>query len=411
MNIDDLRKLIQEVKLQEALKSGIKQIEHPFKAFFILGPAGSGKTFMKDFMGLPQSFVPINTDDAVEKVFPKFGLSLKFQDPPSGEEYDQKQEVRKLLQQAVSDKTKRKINQALPLLFDTTGANPKKMKQIMRQLVDIGYDVAVFTINVPPEFSVETDQYRDRTVGSEIAQQVTNAYQKNVVDQGTYAQMKGERGITILNDNPYPNLFNVNTGEYRRIMNKKHPRYGEIAFDLDILKQDEMELKDPKGKDEPEEMINPFEGVTWEGAKQILDNAQEKLQAWVSQRDPQNPTGREVLKALEYVQDQGVAEYGNQITDLVQYALWADENDKELPKTVENALQIIFDVKTFQQKLKKSVPSDKFPTSPQTVKTAKGDVEVPPELLPRFGQKGAPTIQQLTREQLLEIINWVKNNT
>ena len=411
MNINDLRKLIQEIKLQEALQSGIKQVKHPFKAFFILGPAGSGKTFMKDFMGLPQSFVQINTDDAVEKVFPKFGLSLKFQDPPSGEEYDQKQEVRKLLQQAVSDKTKRKINQALPLLFDTTGENPKKMKQIMRQLVDIGYDVAVFTINVPPEFSVETDQYRDRTVGSEIAQQVTNAYQKNVVDQGTYTQMKGERGITILNDNPYPNHFNVNTGEYRRIMNKKHPRYGEIAFDLGILGQRKMELKDPKGKDKPKEMWNPFEGVTWESAKQILDDAQEKLQAWVSERAPQNPTGREVLKALEYVQDQGVADYGDQITDLVQYALWADENEKELPETVQNALQIIFDIEAFQGKVAGAVPSDKFPSSPQTVKTAKGDVEVPPELLPRFGQKGAPTIQQLTREQLLEIINWVKNNT
>ena len=411
MNIDDLRKLIQEVKLQEALQSGIKQVDHPFKAFFILGPAGSGKTFMKDFMGLPQSFVQINTDDAVEKVFPKFGLTLKFQDPDSGEEYDQKQEVRKLLQQAVSDKTKRKINQALPLLFDTTGENPKKMKQIMRQLVDIGYDVAVFTINVPPEFSVETDQYRDRTVGSEIAQQVTNAYQKNVVNYGTYAQMEGERGITILNNNPYPNLFNVNTGEYRRIMNKKNPRYGEIAFDLDILKQRKMKLKDPKGKDEPKEMINPFKGVTWESAKQILDDAQEKLQAWVSERDPQNPTGREVLKALEYVQDQGIADYGDQITDLVQYALWADENDKDLPETVQNALQVIFDVEAFQGKLAGAVPSDKFPSSPQTVKTAKGDVEVPPELLPRFGQKGAPTIQQLTREQLMEIINWIKINS
>jgi len=411
MNINDLRKLIQEVKLQEALKSGIKQIEHPFKAFFILGPAGSGKTFMKDFMGLPQSFVQINTDEAVEKVFPKFGLSLKFQEPPSGEEYDKKQEVRKLLQQAVSDKTKRKINQALPLLFDTTGENPKKMKRIMRQLVDIGYDVAVFTINVPPEFSVEEDRERKRTVGSKIAQKVTNDYQKNVVGQGAYAQMEGERGITILNLNPYPNLFDVNTGEYRTIRREDHPRYGEIAFDLDILKQDKMKLKDPKGKDEPEEMINPFEGVTWESAKQILDQAKEKLQAWVSQRDPQNPTGKEVLQALEYVQDQGVADYGDQITDLVQYALWADENDKELPRTVENALQIVFDVKTFQQKLKKSVPSDKFPDSPQTVKTDKGDVEVPPELLPRFGQKGAPTIQQLTREQLLEIINWIKINS
>ena len=399
MNIDDLRKLIQEVKLQEALQSGIKQVEHPFKAFFILGPAGSGKTFTKNILGLPQSFVPINTDDAVEKVFPKFGLTLKFQDPPSGEEYDQKQEVRKLLQQAVSDKTKRKINQALPLLFDTTGENPNKMKQIMRQLVDIGYDVAVFTINVPPEYSVETDAKRERTVGSKIAQQVTNAYQKNVVDQGTYAQMEGERGITILNANPYPNLFDVRTGELRP------------DFDPSVLQNDRMELKDPDGEADSEFMRNPFKGASWDKASAILENAKEKLQAWVSQRDPQNPTGREVLKALEYVQDQGVADYGDQITDLVQYALWAGENDKELPKTVQNALQIIFDVEAFQEKVAGAVPSDKFPTSPQTVKTAKGDVEVPPELLPRFGQKGAPTIQQLTREQLMEIINWVRNNS
>ena len=70
MNIDDLRKLIQEVKLREALQSGIKQVEHPFKAFFILGPAGSGKTFIKDAaLKLPDSFVSVNTDEAIEKVF------------------------------------------------------------------------------------------------------------------------------------------------------------------------------------------------------------------------------------------------------------------------------------------------------------------------------------------------------
>ena len=64
-----------------------------------------------------------------------------------------------------------------------------------------------------------------------------------------------------------------------------------------------------------------------------------------------------------------------------------------------------------QEKVAGAVPSEKFPSSPRTVKTAKGDVEVPPELLPRCGQKGAPTIQQLTREQLMEIINWVRNNS
>ena len=393
MNIDDLRKLIQEVKLQEALQSGIKQVEHPFKAFFILGPAGSGKTFIKDAaLKLPNSFVSVNTDEAIEKVFPKFGLTLKFAEG----DVDKKQEVRKLLQQAVSDKTKRKINQALPILFDTTGENTDKMKTIMRSLVDIGYDVGVFMINVPPDFSVEADQSRSRTVGADLTRQISNNYQKEIVDQGAYAQMQGERGITILNPNPYPNIFDLRDGSLRP------------EFDQSMLSDDRLELK---GGEEPESIRNPFKGASWEKAKGILEDSREKLQSWLSDRDPQNATGKEILKALEYVQDQGVADYGDQITDLVQYAIWADENEKELPKSVQNALQIIFDIEAFQKKVAGAVPSDKFPTSPQTVKTAKGDVEVPPELLPRFGQKGAPTIQQLTREQLMEIINWVKINS
>ena len=393
MNIDDLRKLIQEVKLREALKSGIKQIEHPFKAFFILGPAGSGKTFIKDAaLKLPNSFVSVNTDEAIEKVFPKFGLTLKFAEG----DVEKKQEVRKLLQQAVSDKTKRKINQALPILFDTTGENTDKMKTIMRSLVDIGYDVGVFMINVPPDFSVEADQNRPRTVGADLTRQISNNYQKEIVDQGAYAQMQGERGITILNPNPYPNIFDLRDGSLRP------------EFDQSMLSDDRLELK---GGEEPESIRNPFKGASWEKAKGILEDSKEKLQSWLSDRDPQNATGKEILRALEYVQDQGVADYGDQITDLVQYAIWADENEKELPKSVQNALQIIFDVEAFQEKVAGAVPSDKFPTSPQTIRTAKGDVEVPPELLPRFGQKGAPTIQQLTREQLMEIINWVKINS
>ena len=393
MNIDDLRKLIQEVKLQEALQSGIKQVEHPFKAFFILGPAGSGKTFIKDAaLKLPNSFVSVNTDEAIEKVFPKFGLTLKFAEG----DVEKKQEVRKLLQQAVSDKTKRKSNQALPILFDTTGENTDKMKTIMRSLVDIGYDVGVFMINVPLDFSVEADQNRPRTVGADLTRQISNNYQKEIVDQGAYAQMQGERGITILNPNPYPNIFDLRDGSLRP------------EFDQSMLSDDRLELK---GGEEPESIRNPFKGASWEKAKGILEDSREKLQSWLSDRDPQNATGKEILKALEYVQDQGVADYGDQITDLVQYAIWADENEKELPKSVQNVLQIIFDVEAFQEKVAGAVPSDKFPTSPQTVRTAKGDVEVPPELLPRFGQKGAPTIQQLTREQLMEIINWVKINS
>jgi len=129
MNINDLRKLIQEVRLQEALQSGVKQVEHPFKAVFIFGPAGAGKTTTKEFLGLPDEFIALTADDAIEKVFPKFGISLDFR-----EEYPKKTELRKILQQRTAEKTIRKVNQMLPLFFDTTGENVSKLIKIMNAL-------------------------------------------------------------------------------------------------------------------------------------------------------------------------------------------------------------------------------------------------------------------------------------
>ena len=398
MLIHELRKLIQEIKLQEALQKGLKEVEHPFKAFFILGPAGSGKTFIKDAaLNLPEGFVSINTDEPIEKVFPKFGLSLKFDEG----DVDKKQEVRKLLQQAISDKEKRKINQALPILFDTTGENTNKIKKMIRALISVGYDVAIFMVNVPPDYSVESDTARgelgDRAVGPKRTRAIANNYQKNVVSPSAYAQMEGERGVTILAQNPYPNLFDLRDGSLRP------------DFDSSVLQDRTLELKDPEGN-KSDSMRNPFKGVTWEYAEDILKEARSNLQQWLSDRTPINSTGKQVLEALEYIQDQGIADYGDQITDLFAYATWAGENEKEIPDSVENALQIVFDIDTYQKKVSATTAKDKYPTNPMKVKTAKGEKEVPPELLPKFGQKGAPTIQQLTREQLQALVNSFNNN-
>ena len=313
---------------------------------------------------------------------------------------NKKQEVRKLLQQAISDKEKRKINQALPILFDTTGENTNKIKKMIRALISVGYDVAIFMVNVPPDYSVESDTARgelgDRAVGPKRTRAIANNYQKNVVSPSAYAQMEGERGVTILAQNPYPNLFDLRDGSLRP------------DFDSSVLQDRTLELKDPEGN-KSDSMRNPFKGVTWEYAEDILKEARSNLQQWLSDRTPINSTGKQVLEALEYIQDQGIADYGDQITDLFAYATWAGENEKEIPDSVENALQIVFDIDTYQKKVSATTAKDKYPTNPMKVKTAKGEKEVPPELLPKFGQKGAPTIQQLTREQLQALVNSFNN--
>jgi len=384
MQINELRKLIQEVKLQEALQRGIQQVVHPFKAVFIFGPAGSGKTTMKEHLGVPDYFVSVNTDELVESVFPRFGLSLDYTE---GDQHV-KQELRKLLQQATANKAKAQINKCKPLLFDTPGDKPAKIRKIVRALVAIGYDVALFQINVPPDYSIVSDQVRGekgkRTLGREKTREIANRYQIQIVRGGAYLQLGQERGVTLLADKVYPNLFDLRDGSLRP------------DFDPSTLQDDELELKDPIEGRPSKYMRNPFLHASWDAAKDILDTAQENLTQWLSAPLPENPTGRVLYDALEYIQDQGVGTLGDQITDIAQYGAEHIKNPEQYPITsaVDEALYLTIGVRT---KIEKAVPPEKYPEtdpkySPLQIKY-KG---------PAYTKKGAPVAKDITQSLSLE---------
>ena len=372
MNINDLRKLIQEVRLQEALQSGVKQVEHPFKAVFIFGPAGAGKTTTKEFLGLPDEFIALTADDAIEKVFPKFGISLDFR-----EEYPKKTELRKILQQRTAEKTIRKVNQMLPLFFDTTGENVSKLIKIMDALERVGYDIAIFQINVPPEVSISADFYRDRTLGKDIIQSISNNYQRDVAKSAGYLSQLGRRGITLLSNSIYPNIFDF---EKPGALRKGVPK--------DILWQGKLKLDDPEGKADPTYIDNPFYGASQEKNDKILNDAKQVAQEWISNRNPKNPIGRVILNALSYIQSQGIADLGDQMTDIAKYIVWATENGKPVPPVVNEASKTLFDLET---KLRQTTASPKRPGEDVAAKNVKGvDGPVPASLLPTYADPATP---------------------
>ena len=386
MVIDELRKLILEVKLEDALQRGIKEIQHPFKAVFIFGPAGAGKTTTKDFLGLPAEFVPLTADDAIEKVFPKFGISLDFR-----EEYPKKTELRKILQQRTSEKTIRKVNQMLPLFFDTTGENIPKLITIMDALERVGYDIAVFQINVPPDVSIGADLGRPRTLGPQIVQSISNDYQRDVVKGAGYLSQLGRRGVTLLSNSVYSNVFHL-----------EKPGTLRLGVPEDLLWQGKLKLRDPKGwsnvpgetkptydeKFEPTYVDNPFYGASEEKNAKILADAQQVARDWISDRNPKNPIGKLVLNALSYIQTQGIADLGDQMTDIAKYILWATENEKPIPPVVNEASKALFDL---EAKLKQTVPPPKEAGEDVAAKKVKGtDEPVPASLLPTYADPSTP---------------------
>ena len=397
MQINELRQLIQEVKIQEALQSGIEQVQNPFKAVFIFGPAGAGKTFIKDVLGLPDNFIVINTDELVEDVFPKYGLSLNFEEGPQVV----KQELRKLLQQATAERMRKYVNKCLPLLIDTPGEKINKIRDIVRALVEIGYDVALFQINVPPDYSVQSDKDRwekkgERSVGAKLTRQIANKYQTNVVRDAVYLQLGQERGVTLLSDKIYPNIFDITTGEIRE------------DFDESALQDDKLELKDPKGGKRSQFMGNPFQGVTWDEASDILKVAQTNLSEWLAPEAPLNPTGRLIYDALKYIQGRGVGTLGDEITDIIQYGIEHTQDPERLPlpPEVDEALYLSLGgelegkqaAAALLAKIKRTAPAEKRP-------------EMDPRYSginvkytgPVYTKPGAPTAKDIVKEETLNL--------
>ena len=155
--------VVTEEFLELVAEVSILKNKHPFKALYVFGPAGSGKSYtVQKQMGLDTTskagFFTSNPDIEIEAVFPRFEISLAFadaaKDPEQKSLEDLQQSARARLQDAMRSQGAYMINIANPILFDTTGEKMEKMTDRMRAMVKMGYDVAAFMINVPAETSV-----------------------------------------------------------------------------------------------------------------------------------------------------------------------------------------------------------------------------------------------------------------
>jgi hypothetical protein len=262
----------------EALdEASILKNKYPFKAIYIFGPAGAGKSFLSKQIGIPKDFKVSNPDERIESVFPAFGLSMKF-DPFEREKEKQasplakaQQSAREVLQGADQGHTANLLAIANPVVFDTTGENPKKLTARMMALMKVGYDVAVFMVNVPTDVSVSRDKRRKRTVG-EPTKDISKEYQQRVVqDRAYFKNLADDPRATILGGDIYANLYDLRDNSLLPGITDEHANT--------------MKTKDGK----------PY---TPEYASQLLSQAKSDLQAWLKP-EPKNPTGKTILAGMK----------------------------------------------------------------------------------------------------------------
>ena len=184
-------KTFDEIRFQE-LKEGLYD-PNIFKAFFLAGGPGSGKTFVTKNAFGGTGLRQINSDNAFERGLKKAGLSLKMPDS----EAESRDMVRARAKATTSNMQDLAIQGRLGLVVDGTGRDYDKIAYQTSMLKELGYDCYMIFVNTSLEVALERNAKRERSVPEYITTQSWKGVQANI---GKFQNLFGVGNMIIIDN-------------------------------------------------------------------------------------------------------------------------------------------------------------------------------------------------------------------
>ena len=193
-----------------------------FKAFFLAGGPGSGKSFVvrKTTGGLGLKVV--NSDTAFEKLLKDADFDLDFRDM-SPEKTLERDVIRKKAKEVTSKMQKNFVAGRLGMIIDGTGAEYGKIETQKKLLQQLGYDTYMIFVNTSLDTAIERNNARSRKLPLDIVKTYWNRVQANI---GKFQNMFGSTNFIIVdNDNAKEDVFNKVFKRVRKLTKKKVNNY------------------------------------------------------------------------------------------------------------------------------------------------------------------------------------------
>ena len=147
-----------------------------FKAFFLAGGPGSGKTFVTRGAFGGTGLRVINSDNAFEVALKKHGLSLKMP-----EDEAEARDILRARAKGTTDKTlDLSLKGRLGLVIDGTGRDYDKIKSQNDMLKQLGYDTYMIFVNTSLDVALERNAKRERSVPEYITRKSWTQVQSNI---------------------------------------------------------------------------------------------------------------------------------------------------------------------------------------------------------------------------------------
>ena len=221
---------------EESVEEGVND-PAIFKAIFLAGGPGSGKSFTVGKTALTSlGFKIVNSDDKFEAALDKAGLEATADNIYS----PQGQAIRGKAKELTAKQMGLYIQGRLGLVIDGTGKDYAKIKRQAVALKKIGYDTSMIFVNTDLDTALKRNSERPRSLPDEKVKDMWNGVQTNL---GKFQSLFGSNFI-IVDNSEGSNIEKATMSAY-----KKMSKFANAAPQNNIAKKWIAEKLDPKTHD------------------------------------------------------------------------------------------------------------------------------------------------------------------
>ena len=185
-----------------------------FKAFFLAGGPGSGKSYVVRRTTGGTGLKVVNSDDAFEKLLRDANLSLKM--PP--EEKAPRDVARKRAKKLTKARKEGYLEGRIGLIIDGTGKDYDKIARQSKELKQLGYDTHMIFVNTSLDTALQRNAKRARSVPESIVVKSWNDVQSNI---GAFSQHFRENFVVVDNNDADEDVFVKVFKQIKGLLKKK----------------------------------------------------------------------------------------------------------------------------------------------------------------------------------------------
>ena len=184
------------IEFKEFLAEGVYD-RNIFKAFFLAGGPGSGKSWVSSRTLSGAGMKVINSDAAFEALLKKEKMSLNFKGYTDAE-LVRRDEIRAKAKRMTALSLGAAIEGRLGLILDSTARDVARIESERAHMEAIGYDTFMIFVNTSREVALVRNQERKRKLPDAIVIQNHKQVQANI---GKLQNMFGNNNFAIIDNN------------------------------------------------------------------------------------------------------------------------------------------------------------------------------------------------------------------